>query len=529
MKKKKIVVVMAVILMLSCLFTVPALAGDEMAETMGGPGLEIPKIEISGYSGVYDGNWHGVQISGDMPGDTILYLTDGILGPAPQFKDVCLHGVYVQVWRWGRLVADRLVKIAITPAKIMVTADDKSATYGDDAPALTYSLSGFVAPDDESILVGTPKLSCAYKKGDDPGSYAIEIDKCSVFSKCLNYVVCVKDGTLSVGKKALTVAADDKSVVFGDAAPTYTVKYSGFIEGEAEDCLGGSLAIDCAYAAMSAVGTYPITPSGLTSDKYDIAFSPGTLTVAEKIVNVMFVSNGGSDVAPQTVSYAGKVVKPADPGKTGYGFKGWYLDNETFLKSWNFDNDVVGLTDVTLYAKWAINTYAVKFVDFDGKVLSTQTVNYGSAATAPANPARDGYTFTVWDKDYSKITSDLTVTALYKINTYTVKFVDFDGKVLSTQTVNYGSAATAPANPVRSGYTFASWDKDYSKVISDLTVTAQYKQNVSSNDEDIPGTFDSGAQPFPWLWVAVAAVLVGAIVAILVTQAKRHKKTGDAV
>ncbi len=529
MKKKRFVVAIAVMLMLSCLFTSPALASDDMAETMGGPGMPPQKIEISGYSGVYDGDWHGVQVSGTKPGDTVLYLTDGCPTPTPQFKDVGFHNVCVIVMKGSRVIAEELVQICITPAKITVTADNKTATYGEDAPSLTYSISGFVGSDDESVIGGTPKLSCTYEKGKGPGSYPIEIDKCSVFSKCFNYMVCVKNGTLTVGKKALTVTADDKSVVFGDAAPTYTVQYSGFVEGESESVLGGTLAINCTYAAMSAVGTYPITPSGLTSDNYDIAFNPGTLTVAEKIVNVKFVSNGGNDVAPQTIPYAGKVVKPADPSKTGYSFKGWYLDNDTFLQDWDFDNDAVGLSDVTLYAKWAINSYTVKFVDFDGKVLGAQSVNYGGAATAPANPARDGYTFTGWDKDYSKITGDLTVTALYKINTYTVKFVDFDGKVLSTQSVNYGSAAVAPANPSRSGYTFTSWDKDYSKIISDLTVTAQYKQNVSSNDEDIPGTFDSGSQPFPWLWVVVAAVLAGAIVTILVTQAKRHKKTGDAV
>ena len=74
-------------------------------------------------------------------------------------------------------------------------------------------------------------------------------------------------------------------------------------------------------------------------------------------------------------------------------------------------------------------------------------------------PARDGYTFTGWDKTFNYVTSNMTVTAQYEINTYTVKFVDFDGKELKSQAVNWSTAAIAPANPTRAGYTFTGWDK----------------------------------------------------------------------
>ena len=147
------------------------------------------------------------------------------------------------------------------------------------------------------------------------------------------------------------------------------------------------------------------------------------------------------------------------------------IDGETYL----FDDNGM------LIAK-----HTVEFVDYDGTVLSTQTVNDGSAATAPENPTREVYTFIGWDNDFSKITSDLTVTAIYEINSYTVKFVDFDGTEIDTQTVSYGSAATAPEAPAREGYKFAGWDKDFSKITSDLTVTAQY----SEEDENLLGDFN---------------------------------------
>jgi hypothetical protein len=124
-------------------------------------------------------------------------------------------------------------------------------------------------------------------------------------------------------------------------------------------------------------------------------------------------------------------------------------------------------------------SYTVKFVDWDGSTLNEQTVEEGKAATAPANPARAGYTFIGWDKDFSNITGDLTVTAAYEkiINYYTVKFVDWDGAVLKEQTVEEGKAATAPANPARAGYSFTGWDKDFSNITGDLTVTALYNPN----------------------------------------------------
>ena len=121
--------------------------------------------------------------------------------------------------------------------------------------------------------------------------------------------------------------------------------------------------------------------------------------------------------------------------------------------------------------------YSVTFTDWDGTVLSTQQVLHGSAATAPANPTREGYTFTGWSTDFSNVTSDLTVIAQYSINTYTVTFKDWDGTTLKVQTVNHGSAATAPANPTREGYTFVGWDKPFDCITADTVVTAVYEQD----------------------------------------------------
>jgi len=57
---------------------------------------------------------------------------------------------------------------------------------------------------------------------------------------------------------------------------------------------------------------------------------------------------------------------------------------------------------------------------------------------------------------------------------YTVTFVDYDGTILGTDKVHYGTSAIAPDDPTREGYYFSGWDNDFSNVIDDLTVTATY-------------------------------------------------------
>jgi len=137
----------------------------------------------------------------------------------------------------------------------------------------------------------------------------------------------------------------------------------------------------------------------------------------------------------------------------------------------------VGGKTATYTIEIKAQTYTVTFKDWDQTVLKTETVKEGENATAPANPTRAGYSFSSWDQAFTNITSDLTVTAQYSQLTYTVTFKDWDGTILKSETVNHGSQATTPDNPVRTGYTFTGWDNMFDNVTSELTVTAQYKSS----------------------------------------------------
>lgn len=159
------------------------------------------------------------------------------------------------------------------------------------------------------------------------------------------------------------------------------------------------------------------------------------------------------------------------------GYTGRLYRDADFLKPLTKDSKVKN--GDTVYVKWTINKYTVTFMDGE-KVLETfPNVPHGSAVTAPEVPEKDGKTFKGWDKDFSKVTSDLTINAVYDVDTFTVTFKDGE-KVLETQTVEYEAAATAPDTARLSppeGMHFAEWDKDFSKVTEDIEVSAVYEIN----------------------------------------------------
>ena len=203
--------------------------------------------------------------------------------------------------------------------------------------------------------------------------------------------------------------------------------------------------------------------SGLT----DVTI-PGNVTT---IGNYAFYNCSGlsqvwfDDDAPGVGEY---VFLNVDPDAVAHVYKnaqGFPAEGQ----SWN------GLT--VEYRAGAI-TRTVTFVGWDGEVLDTQQVEQGEGAIAPVPPPRTGYAFTGWDMDFDSIFGDLTVTALYEMSNYTVKFVDWDNTTLKTEIVSYGSGATPPADPVRTDHAFVGWDMDFDNVTGDLTVTALYRTNV---------------------------------------------------
>ncbi len=94
--------------------------------------------------------------------------------------------------------------------------------------------------------------------------------------------VAAQSISVSIGKAPLTVTANPKTITYGDAPANDGVSYEGFVNSESESVLSGTLAYTYDYSQYGNVGSYAITPAGLTSDNYEIEFKPGTLTVEQK-------------------------------------------------------------------------------------------------------------------------------------------------------------------------------------------------------------------------------------------------------
>lgn len=177
------------------------------------------------------------------------------------------------------------------------------------------------------------------------------------------------------------------------------------------------------------------------------------------------------------VAYSGKEKWEIKESKDG-SYTLMDVNTKKYL-TYNKDNKISEQkSNNSEYQKFYFTNYTenftVTFKDGFGEILSRQSVKEGEGAIAPKNPTKKGYTFAGWDKKFDKITENITVTAKWTTDSYTVTFTDGQGNKLKTQTVKKGANATAPANPTRTGYVFNGWDKSYSNIKANTTINAKW-------------------------------------------------------
>ena len=223
----------------------------------------------------------------------------------------------------------------------------------------------------------------------------------------------------------------------------------------------------------------------------------GSVHVTEEYT-VTFNAYGGFPTPDeQHVKSGEKAVLPAEPTLKGYTFAFWYLgDDEQNATAYDFNTPVT--ENITLTAKWNINKYTVTFNSYGGTpVPPAQEVEYGLTATKPDDPTLKGYTFAFWylgDDEQNAtaydfntpVTENITLTAKWNINKYTVTFNSYGGTpVPPAQEVEYGLTATEPATaPTKTGYTFDGWylgDEKYDfsdAVEQNITLYANWEKNI---------------------------------------------------
>jgi len=187
----------------------------------------------------------------------------------------------------------------ITKATLNIVADAKSKAYGTADPVLTYTVTGLVNGDNESIVTGELSRTA----GEDIGTYAINQGTLAVSG---NYNIAYTGADFNITKATLNIVADAKSKTYGTADPVLTYTVTGLVNGDTQAVLTGTLV----RTAGETAGTYPITQGTLSAgNNYDIAFTGADFTIIETLAitdssQTNVTCYGGAD-GSATVSISG--------------------------------------------------------------------------------------------------------------------------------------------------------------------------------------------------------------------------------
>lgn len=208
-----------------------------------------------------------------------------------------------------------------------------------------------------------------------------------------------------------------------------------------------------------------------TVNEYDIVFKNYDGTVL-KTYHLLYGTLPEYDGA--------KPDKPANAQYT-YTFAGW--DSEV--------SEVVGYAEYTAAFTSTVNKYTVQFVSEDGsEIYDEQILEYGATPVykgkepTKARTQQYTYSFKGWDKEIDIVTGNIVYSARFDatVNKYTVKFVNYDGTLLSEQALDYGTVpaytGTAPTKEANAQYTYVwnAWDKEISALLEDTVYTAHFDE-----------------------------------------------------
>lgn len=220
---------------------------------------------------------------------------------------------------------------------------------------------------------------------------------------------------------------------------------------------------------------------------------PSSKQELSKEYKITFDSNGGYGSMESIICKLDNIciLNENKYTKEGYSFQGWSTKNngvtefqdKAELKNLSSKNG----DSITLYAVWEIKSYQITFLDYDKSIIQQDKLEYNSKIILPENPTRKGYTFKNWDKELSTVKENLTINALYDIDSYDISYKLNDG-ILDEAPTNYNveSEDIIIPSPKKDGYSFIGWttpDNKEPKIdykistgsIGDKELTANYE------------------------------------------------------
>ncbi|HET9642567.1 MAG TPA: MBG domain-containing protein, partial [Burkholderiaceae bacterium] len=307
--------------------------------------------------------------------------------------------------------------LTVAKATLNVNADNKSKTYGDSDPALTYTVdSSELKYSDTAGVVSGLNLSTTTGAAATAGTHAIDFSG----GTASNYELMLNDGTLTVRKAALTVNADNKSKVYGDSDPalTYAVNASQLKYSDTAAVVS-DIRLGTATGSAATAGTHTIAIGGGTSANYELTLNDATLTVGKALLALSADSKS-------------KVYGDTDPALT-------YSANASQLKYSDTAGVVSGVslsTPTGPAATAGTHTIAIK-----GGVASNYELKLTDGTLSVTKAG-----LTVIADDKSKTVGEPDPTLTYRIKTEQLKYADTTAVVNGVELNAPSGAAVPPGN-----------------------------------------------------------------------------------
>ncbi len=178
--------------------------------------------------------------------------------------------------------------------------------------------------------------------------------------------------------------------------------------------------------------------------------------------NISYTLNGGTNHGsnPATYHIETATITLGNPTKTGHTFAGWYETND-FTGSAITQIALGSHGNQSLYAKWTINTYSIRFDSSGGSAVTTIIQEYDTPVVPPNHPTKMGYTFTGWSQTLPSTmpAENLELIAQWTPTLFTITYHLNEGTQSSLNPSSYHieSATILLSNPTKMGHTFDGW------------------------------------------------------------------------